>query len=107
MDSDAFYLHDGVPAMLREGDAVHRNMEGSMTPERIAEIFAEETGDDIDASESALQDFARRMWNEALSEALKPAMSEAIFWSDSGDTRAYAACELIIGAINAMKLEAP
>jgi len=75
-----------------------------MTPERIAKIYAEETGDDIDASESALRDFARRMWNEALTEALKPAMSEAIFWSDTDDTRAYAACELIIGAIDAMKL---
>ena len=42
-----------------------------MTPERIAEIFAEETGDDIDASDSALRDFARRMWNEALEEAAK------------------------------------
>lgn len=40
-----------------------------MTPERVAEIFAEETGDDIDASDSALRDFARRMWNEALEAA--------------------------------------
>jgi hypothetical protein len=46
--------------MLREDDGVHRYMEGSMKPERIAEIFAEETGDDIDASDSALRDFARR-----------------------------------------------
>jgi len=75
-----------------------------MTPERIAKIYAEETGDDIDASESALRDFARRMWNEALTEALKPAMSEAMFWADSDDTRAYKACELIIGAIDAMKI---
>jgi len=75
-----------------------------MTPERIAKIFAEETGDDIDASDSALRDFARRMWNEALTEAIKPAMSEAIFWSDTNDTRAYKACELIIGAIDAMKI---
>ena len=76
-----------------------------MTPERIARIYAEETGGDIDAEPAALHDFARRMWNEALTEALKPAMSEAIFWSDCGDTRAYATCELIIGAIDAMKLE--
>lgn len=75
-----------------------------MTPERIAEVFAEETGDDIDASDSALRDFARRMWNEALREAIKPAMSEAMFWFDCGDTRAYKACELIIGAIDALKL---
>jgi hypothetical protein len=75
-----------------------------MTPERIAKIYAEETGDDIDASDSALRDFARRMWNEALTEALKPAMSEAMFWSDRNNTRAYKACELIIGAIDAMKI---
>jgi len=76
--------------------------EGSMTHERIAKIYAEETGDDIDASDSALRDFARRMWNEALTEALKPAMSEAQFWPYSND--AYKACELIIGAIDAMKI---
>jgi len=52
-----------------------------MTPERIAEIFAEETGDDIDASDSALRDFARRMWNEAIEEALK-ALDDAYRWSE-------------------------
>jgi hypothetical protein len=31
-------------------------------------------------------------------------MSEAMFWSDTDDTRAYKACELIIGAIDAMKI---
>ena len=67
----AEHLHDGCSAMLRESDDVPMDMEGSMTPERIAEIFAEETGDDIDASDSALRDFARRMWNEALEEAAK------------------------------------
>ena len=75
-----------------------------MTPERIAEIFAEETGFDIDVEPMALRDFARRMWNDALEEAIKPAMSEAIFWSDCNDTRAYKACSLIIGAIDALKL---
>jgi len=151
MGAAAFSLHDDRSEMLRENDAVHLDMEGSMTPERvkyfvdkawpmsggdpldqsinlaitqavnealeeaaktgkymtpdrIAQIYAEETGGDIDAEPAALRDFARRMWNEALTEALKPAMSEAMFWSDSGDTRAYAACELIIGAIDAMKI---
>ena len=90
--------------MLREGDEVHRDMEGRMTPDRIAQIYAEETGGDIDAEPAALRDFARRMWNEAIEAALKPAMSEAIFWSDTDDTRAYEACEVIIGAIDTMKL---
>jgi len=40
-----------------------------MTPERVAEIYAEETGFDINDEPAALQDFARRMWNEALEEA--------------------------------------
>ena len=78
-----------------------------MTPERIAEIYTEETGFEIGSEPAALQDFARWIWNEALTEAIKPAMSEAMFWSDCNDTRAYKACELIIGAIDAMKLEAP
>ena len=42
-----------------------------MTPERVAEIYAEETGFDIDKEPAALQDFARRMWNDALEEAAK------------------------------------
>lgn len=75
-----------------------------MTPERIAEIYAEETGDDIDASDSALRDFARRMWNEALTEAKKCAESEAMFWADTDDTRAHKAARLISDNINALKL---
>ena len=75
-----------------------------MTPERVAEIFAEETGDDIDASDSALRDFARRMWNEALSEAERPIGSEATFWGDTDDTRAYKACMRMLEAVRALKL---
>jgi len=40
-----------------------------MTPARIAQIYAEETGFDIDKEPAALQDFARRMWNEAIGAA--------------------------------------
>lgn len=39
-----------------------------MTPERIAEIFAEETGFDIDASDSALRDFAMAIYLEGVKE---------------------------------------
>jgi len=81
MDRAAEHLHDGCTAMLRKGDAVHMDMEGSMTPERIAKIYAEETGGDIDAEPAALHDFARRMWNEALEEALK-ALDDAYRWSE-------------------------
>ena len=34
-----------------------------MTPERIAKIFAEETGFDIDKEDAALEDFGKRMYN--------------------------------------------
>lgn len=39
-----------------------------MTPERIAEIYADETGLDLNSEPAALQDFARAIWNEALEE---------------------------------------
>ena len=75
-----------------------------MTPERIAEIYAEETGFDIDKEDAALRDFARRMWNEALTEAKKCADSEAMFWADTDDTRAHKAAKLIADNILALKL---
>ena len=110
MGAAAEHLHDDRPAMLREGDALYMDMEGSMTPERIAEI-AKSACKIVDtryatnlAIPSAIERAITLAVNEALSEALKPAMSEAIFWSDCGDTRAYKACELIIGAIDAMKI---
>lgn len=41
-----------------------------MTPERIAEIYAEETGGYINENSSlCIEDFARRMWNEAIAAA--------------------------------------
>ena len=36
MDSNADSLHDDRPAMLREGDEVHMDMEGSMKSKRYA-----------------------------------------------------------------------
>lgn len=75
-----------------------------MTPARIAQIYAEETGFDIDASPAALQDFARRMWNEALEEAEKPIRSEVIFWLDCDDARPYKACVRMLDAVSALKL---
>ena len=75
-----------------------------MTPERIAEIFAEETGDDIDASDFALRDFAMAMYLEGLENAKLEAVSEAMFWNDCDDGRPYKACSLIIGRIDALKL---
>ena len=36
MDSDAGHLHDDRPAMLREDDALHRDMEGGMKSKRYA-----------------------------------------------------------------------
>ena len=80
-----------------------------MTPKRVTEIgdalYRELCGPErYKSDESAIDRAITIAVNEALSESLKPAMSEAIFWSDCNDTRAYAACELIIGAIDAMKL---
>jgi len=40
-----------------------------MTPERIAEIYTEETGFEIGSEPAALQDFARWIWNEAIFSA--------------------------------------
>jgi len=110
MGAAAFSLHDERSEILRENDAVHGDVEGSMTPERIAEI-AKSACKIVDtryatnlAIPSAIERAITLAVNEALSEALKPAMSEAMFWSDTDDTRAYKACELIIGAIDAMKI---
>lgn len=75
-----------------------------MTPERIAEIYAEETGFDIDKEPAALQDFAMAMYLEALEDAKLAAVSEAMFWYDCDDGRPYKACSLIIDRIDALKL---
>lgn len=75
-----------------------------MTPARIAEIFAEETGFNIADKPAAIEDFARRMWNEAIIDAAECAMSEAKFWSDCDDARPNKACLLIVHAIRDLKL---
>lgn len=75
-----------------------------MTPERIAEIYAEETGFDIDASPAALRDFAMAMYLEGIENAKLEAVSEAMFWHDCEDGRPYKACTLIIDRIDALKL---
>ena len=66
--------------------------------------ISDETGFDIDKEPASLQDFARRMWNEALTEAERPIGSEATFWGDTDDTRAYKACMRMLEAVRALKL---
>ena len=75
-----------------------------MTPERIAEIYAYETGFDLHKEPAALQDFAMSMYLEGLENAKLAAISEAMFWHDCDDGRPYKACSLIIDRIDALKL---
>ena len=72
MGADAEHLHDERAAMLRENDAVHLDMEGSMTPERV-KYFVDKAwpmsgGDPLDQSINLV---ITQAVNEALEEAAK------------------------------------
>ena len=54
--------------------------------------------------ESAVTDLLRQAVNEALTEAERSIGSEATFWGDTDDTRAYKACMRMLEEVRALKL---
>jgi len=77
-----------------------------MTPERV-EFYANQALQQSGYDGPPYSDFERAITqavNEALSEAKQCADSEAMFWDDCDDKRAYKAARLIGDNIDALKL---
>lgn len=85
-----------------------------MTPERILEYSRLITGSMSPQSIEMYKDgswheptttrLIRQAVNEALTEAERPIASEAKFWRDTDDTRAYKACMRMLEEVRALKI---
>jgi len=71
MGTAAERLHDDRSEMLREDDGVHRDMEGSMTPERVKYFVDKASMSGGDPLDQSINLVITQAVNEALEEAAK------------------------------------